>query len=56
MGALKDMFLGEDDEPYYAPLFGWITAEVHAHDRTGCTGTDFVSGRWGGLVCTKCGK
>ena len=55
---LRELFLGEDDdqEPYHAPLFGWITTEIHAHDRTGCTCPDFYSPWYGGLICRKCGK
>lgn len=35
---------------------GWVQSEVRDHDETGCAGTDYVSGRWGGLVCKKCGR
>ena len=38
-------------------LPGWMHREVHDHDRRyECDGHVFVEGRWGGLVCTKCGR
>ena len=38
-------------------LPGWMHREVHDHDRRyECDGHVFVDGRWGGLVCKKCGR
>jgi hypothetical protein len=38
-------------------LPGWMQREVHDHDRRyECDGHVFVEGRWGGLVCKKCGR
>jgi hypothetical protein len=35
----------------------WVYREVRDHDhRYDCDGNIFVDGRWGGLVCTKCGR
>jgi hypothetical protein len=52
------MWLGgnlyERDDPNWVP--GWMHSEVRDHDKTGCPGRNFVEGRWGGLVCTTCGK
>jgi hypothetical protein len=52
------MWLGgnlyERDDPNRVP--GWMHSEVRDHDKTGCPGRNFVEGRWGGLVCTTCGK
>jgi hypothetical protein len=44
----------EVDDEYH--LSGWQLNEIRNHDATGCPGRDFVSGKWGGLVCTRCGK
>jgi hypothetical protein len=38
-------------------LPGWMQREVHDHDRRyECDGHVFVEGRWGGLICKKCGR
>ena len=37
-------------------LSGWEISEIRDHDKTGCDGHDYDYGRWGGLVCKKCGK
>jgi hypothetical protein len=60
MGFLRALF--GDDEPRTAaegmatPLKRWQEAEIRDHDTSGCCGTSFVHGTWGGLVCTKCGR
>ena len=42
----------KDDEPPE-----WMYREVRDHDRRyDCDGHIFVDGRWGGLVCKKCGR
>jgi hypothetical protein len=62
MGALSDLF-GTSDVPGAnkdsdGTLIGqgWVQREVRDHASTGCPGTEFVDGRWGGIVCTTCGK
>jgi hypothetical protein len=38
-------------------LPGWIHREIRDHNRRyECDGHIFVDGRWGGLVCKKCGR
>lgn len=56
MGTLLggDGYGRETDSGYQVD--GWVSREVRDHDRTGCTGTEYEDGRWGGLVCKKCGK
>lgn len=44
----------EVDDPNRIPA--WMISEIRDHDNTGCPGTSFVSGKWGGLICTTCGK
>ena len=44
----------EVDDPNHIP--GWVLSEIRDHDKSGCPGRDFVSGKYGGLVCTTCGK
>jgi hypothetical protein len=46
--------LYEVDDPNHIP--GWMISEIRDHDATGCPGKTFKNGRWGGLVCTTCGK
>ena len=49
--VFPDRVLKEDELP------GWMQHEIHDHnDRYACDGHVFVDGRWGGLVCEKCGR
>lgn len=50
---LGNLFYEVDDVDH---LSGWELAEIRDHSKTGCPGTEFVTGKWGGLVCTKCGR
>lgn len=62
MGFVRDVFwpngnVGVNIAPDGTPVAqGWMASEVRDHDATGCDSTDFRTGRWGGLVCTKCRK
>ena len=69
MNVLRVLFWGEDDggsagqsaeqpaeqEHSGSDLRIW-SAEIRDHDKTGCTGKDFIEPWYGGLVCTKCGR
>lgn len=53
LAALGGIFY-EPDHPHRAPM--WMESEIRTHDQTGCPGREFRSGKFGGLVCTTCGK
>lgn len=57
--GLGSLFTGKDPygkEPDGSDVPGWVRAEVRDHDNSGCPGTSYEDGRWGGLVCTTCGR
>lgn len=51
--SLGNMFYEVDSKDH---IPSWMLSEIRDHDKTGCPGRDFKTGRWGGLVCTTCGK
>jgi hypothetical protein len=47
--------VSESDKDESLP--GWMHWEIRDHNhRYECDGHIFVDGRWGGLVCKKCGR
>lgn len=56
MSLLGGLFSGTTADDG-TPVPGWMIAEIADHDARGdCDGHDYEYGRWGGLVCKKCGN